>query len=64
MVAGMRREGDRVIVIAPSFRGMRGVVTDVSPILLVRLDGERLPLHFGEREVIDETSERHLGGAE
>lgn len=60
----MRRVGDRVIVVAPSFVGMRGEVTDVKPILLVRLDGERLPLHFGEREVIDEVSERHVGGAE
>lgn len=53
-----------MIVVAPSFVGMRGEVTDVKPILLVRLDGERLPLHFGEREVIDEVSERHVGGAE
>lgn len=60
----MRRIGDRVIIVAPSFVGMRGVVTDVKPILLVRIDGERLPLHFGEREVIDESSERHVGGAE
>jgi hypothetical protein len=60
----MRSVGDRVIIVAPSFKGLRGVVTDVNPILLVRIDGERLPLHFGEREVIDETSERHVGGAE
>lgn len=61
----MRRVGDRVIIVAPSFAGMRGVITNVLPhAVCVRLDGERLPLHFGEREVIDEQSEKHIGGAE
>lgn len=58
---------ERVIVIAPwsTLRGMRGEVVRVDPIIMVRLDGEDpRPVSVGEREVIAEASERHVGGAE
>lgn len=61
----VRRVDERVIVVAPSFIGKRGVVTQVTPLLMVQIDGERLPLHFGEREVIAEReSARHMTAGE
>lgn len=48
------------------FNGMRGKVTQVSP-LMVLLDGERLPMRFDERDmdrVVDEPSEPNMSGAE
>lgn len=45
--------GDRVEVFAlwSSFKGMCGVVTSVTPGLMVRIDGDTYPIAFGEREV-------------
>lgn len=63
----MRHLGERVIVVAPwsTLKGMRGVVTQTAPYVMVRLDGDDpRPVRVGEREVIAESSERHVGGAE
>lgn len=59
--------GERVIVVASwsTLRGMRGEVVKVDPVTMVRLDGDDpRPVSVGEREVIAEARERHVGGAE
>ena len=59
--------GDRVLVFAAwsSFYRMNGTVVATAPRLMVRLDGDSLPLAMGERECIRiEESSRHIGGAE
>lgn len=57
--------GAAVIVIAPwsSFRGQRGRVTQREP-LMVLLDGERQPMRFGAREVVQEPEPQHIVAGE
>jgi hypothetical protein len=61
-----RYVGEPVIVVATwsSFRGRKGVVTQVTPFVMVQLEGEAFPLRMGAGEVVAEQSERHVGGAE
>lgn len=58
----------RVIVSAnwSSFYGMAGEVIQTSPHLMVRLDGDKFPMRFGEREVSPEpeSSSVNMTGAE
>ncbi len=58
--------GDRVRVIAAwsSFVGMSGVVTATRPHLMIRLDGDRMPIRVSDREVIPEWREISMTGAE
>ncbi len=59
--------GDRVLVFAhwSSFYQQRGTVAQTKPHLMVRIDGDSLPLRMGEREVVRlEESAQHIGGAE
>jgi hypothetical protein len=59
--------GDRVLVVAhwSSFRGMRGKVTQTTPYLMVRLDGDRYSMRIEEPSVVrDEPSTLSLTGAE
>ena len=68
------KPGDRVMVrdrAGTTFRGQFGVIVDVWPLsaepgFRVLLDGERLPLYIGPRELIpvSDESSRHVGGAE
>ena len=61
------RIGDRVVVVAEwsSFKGMRGTVRDVSPVLMVELDDDPRAVRMGEREVVVLSAESgHIGGAE
>lgn len=48
------------------FHGMRGKVTAMRPRLMVLLDGERLPMVFDERDIveIDLASQPSMTGAE
>ncbi len=48
------------------FDGLRGVVTRLTPTVMVHLDGERLPMVFDERDlvVLEEPSTLNLTGAE
>lgn len=58
--------GDRVIVFAHwhSFRGERGRVTQVRP-LMVLIDGDRLPMRIEEQAIVrEQASELTLTGAE
>jgi hypothetical protein len=58
--------GDRVVVHAQwsSFHGMRGVVTQVRPVLMVLIDDDTYSIAFGEREVRLAELVVHVGGAE
>lgn len=59
--------GDRVRVVAhwSTFVGMGGLVTQVTPWLMVRLDGDKHPLRIEEPSVVlDEPSTVNLTGAE
>ena len=58
--------GDRVHVVEPwsSFRGMRGTVTQVRPYIMILIDGDRLPIRVGEREIAREANDPSLTGAE
>lgn len=58
-----------MIVVATwsTLRGLRGVVTQITPYTMVRLDGDDpRPVRVGDREVIPEhgDSAKHVGGAE
>ena len=59
------RVGALVVVVAQwsSFHGQRGRVTQREP-LMVLLDGERQPMRFGEREVVEESEPRHMVAGE
>lgn len=59
-------EGQRVLVFSEknSFLGMRGRVTQTEPIIMVHLDGERLPMAFGQSELVAEEESAHHAGAE
>ncbi len=58
--------GDRVLVTAQwsTYAGMYGVVTSTTPHLMIRLDGDRLPIRVSEREVSYADAEFTLTGAE
>ncbi len=58
--------GDRVRVVAAwsSFVGMSGTVTDVRPHLMIRLDGDRMPIRVSDREVVRIDAEISMTGAE
>ncbi len=60
------RTGDRVRVTAAwsSFVGMAGVVKQVQPHLMILLDGDRMPIRVGEREIAFDSDEVSLTGAE
>ena len=61
------RAGQRVVVVASwsSFCGMRGKVMQVSPHLMVHLDGDAFPMRFGDREVApDESGQVSMTGCE
>lgn len=61
------RVGDPVKVIAPwnSFYGLRGIVTEMKPVLMVHLHSERLPMAFDARDVItEEESTPHMTAGE
>ncbi len=58
--------GQRVVVRAAwsSFVGQLGVVTQARPYLMVRIEGERQPMRFGDAEVAPLSEPAHIGGAE
>ncbi len=58
--------GDRVLVTAmwSTYVGMYGVVTATSPHLMIKLDGDRLPIRVGDREVSRSDAELAMTGAE
>lgn len=62
----MRHVGEPVEVAAPwsSFWRKRGRVTQTQPYLMVHVEGERVPMRFGEGEVFSLESSKHVGGAE
>jgi len=59
--------GDLVLFVAPwnTFKGQRGRVTATTPHFMVLVDGDRLPMRFDVREVV-EVDERSISltGAE
>jgi hypothetical protein len=58
--------GARVVFVAQwsSFCGMRGVVVETNPKLMVRIDGDRCAIRVGELEVVEESTPLTLTGAE
>jgi hypothetical protein len=59
------RVGDRVSVNAhwSSFYGMRARVVETRPVLMILIDGDRLPIRVGEQEILEE-ADTTLTGAE
>ena len=61
------RIGDPVRVTAAwsPFYGYRGTVTQVTPHLMIRIEGDSYPIRVGEREVVrEEPSTVNLTGVE